>query len=100
MSFYIFQFDNVNACLNILRTQSVGGLESITTSDICSGRLKAVLALFFALSRYKQAAKQKTTSTTTVLPIKQQNCQQPQHHQQQIQQPTLVSNAAYDMTNR
>lgn len=95
-----FQFDNVNSCLNILRTHSVGGLESITTSDICSGRLKAVLALFFALSRYKQASKQKSTSTTTVLPIKQQNCQQTQHHQQQIQHSANGSNAATEMTNR
>jgi len=42
----------------VLRSQSVGGLESITTNDICAGRLKAVLALFFALSRFKQQAKQ------------------------------------------
>ncbi|KAH8410091.1 hypothetical protein KR009_005833 [Drosophila setifemur] len=51
-------FDNVNSCLHVLRSQSVGGLENITTSDICAGRLKAVLALFFALSRFKQQAKQ------------------------------------------
>lgn len=42
----------------MLRSQSVGGLENITTNDICAGRLKAVLALFFALSRFKQQAKQ------------------------------------------
>ncbi|KAH8325857.1 hypothetical protein KR067_009256 [Drosophila pandora] len=51
-------FDNVNSCLHVLRSQSVGGLENITTNDICAGRLKAVLALFFALSRFKQQAKQ------------------------------------------
>ncbi|KAH8255586.1 hypothetical protein KR038_006832 [Drosophila bunnanda] len=51
-------FDNVNSCLHVLRSQSVGGLENITTGDISSGRLKAVLALFFALSRFKQQAKQ------------------------------------------
>lgn len=54
----LFQFDNVNSCLHVLRSQSVGGLENITTNDICAGRLKAVLALFFALSRFKQQAKQ------------------------------------------
>ncbi|TDG45028.1 hypothetical protein AWZ03_008529 [Drosophila navojoa] len=52
------QYDNVNSCLHVLRSQSVGGLDNITTNDICAGRLKAVLALFFALSRYKQQAKQ------------------------------------------
>ena len=36
----------------------MGGLDNITTNDICAGRLKAVLALFFALSRFKQQAKQ------------------------------------------
>ncbi|KAH8377635.1 hypothetical protein KR093_006343 [Drosophila rubida] len=51
-------YDNVNSCLHVLRSQSVGGLDNITTNDICAGRLKAVLALFFALSRYKQQAKQ------------------------------------------
>ncbi|XP_033236795.1 protein sickie isoform X1 [Drosophila pseudoobscura] len=51
-------YDNVNSCLHVLRGQSVGGLDNITTNDICAGRLKAVLALFFALSRFKQQAKQ------------------------------------------
>lgn len=57
-SFRSLQYDNVNSCLHVLRSQSVGGLDNITTNDICAGRLKAVLALFFALSRYKQQAKQ------------------------------------------
>ncbi|XP_028895905.2 protein sickie isoform X4 [Zeugodacus cucurbitae] len=57
-------YDNVNSCLNVLRTQAVCGLDNITTNDICAGRLKAVLALFFALSRYKQQSKQVSTSTT------------------------------------
>lgn len=70
MFLFILQHDNVNSCLTTLRTHSVGGLDSITTSDICSGRLKAVLALFFALSRYKQASKQKLGVSV----------KQPQHH--------------------
>ncbi|XP_073822561.1 sickie isoform X2 [Musca autumnalis] len=51
-------YDNVNSCLNVLRTHTVSGLDNITTSDICCGRLKAVLALFFALSRFKHQSKQ------------------------------------------
>lgn len=78
-----FQFDNVNSCLSILREHSVGGLETITTSDICSGRLKAVLSLFFALSRFKQASKLKA-------PSKHQS--NPQlHHPQIHQQPSQLS---------
>ncbi|CAD6997743.1 unnamed protein product [Ceratitis capitata] len=57
-------YDNVNACLNVLRSQAVCGLDNITTNDICAGKLKAVLALFFALSRYKQQSKQLSTTTT------------------------------------
>lgn len=57
--FFSLQFDNVNNCLNTLHTLSVGGLDGITTNDICSGRLRAILDLFYALSVYKQASKQK-----------------------------------------
>ena len=73
-------------------------MDAITTNDICAGRLKAVLALFFALSRYKQAAKQKTgiTTTATAQSGKQQLGQQ---HYQQAYQPSSV-NAANEMTNR
>lgn len=96
-----FQFDNVNACLNILRTHSVGGLESITTNDICSGRLKAVLALFFALSRFKQASKQKSSTTVSGAAGGASTPTKQQLYQQQIQQPSSVNAAtAPDMTNR
>lgn len=100
--FIFLQLDNVNSCLNILRTHSVGGLESITTNDICSGRLKAVLALFFALSRYKQASKQKSTTIATAPTVASGACGTPtkqQIYQQQIQQPVGL-NVAQDMTNR
>ncbi|KAL7031114.1 hypothetical protein ACKWTF_006898 [Chironomus riparius] len=52
-------FDNVEACLIILRQNCVPGVEIITTNDIISGRLKAILSLFFSLSRFKQASKLK-----------------------------------------
>lgn len=106
------QFDNVNSCLSVLRAHSVCGLDSITTSDICAGRLKAVLALFFALSRFKQASKQKSIPTsgsgaiggsaggassdssaygTVSAPSGQQQHQQQQHHQlHQLQHQQLV----------
>lgn len=79
--FHSLQLDNVEACLNILRQNDVGGLESITASDICSaGRLKAVLSLFFSLSRYKQANKLKTPSKSS-----QTLTHQAQIHHQSVQ---------------
>ncbi|CRK87567.1 CLUMA_CG001364, isoform A [Clunio marinus] len=51
---YLIEFDNVEACLNILRQHSVPGTDSITANDIIGGRLKAVLSLFFGLSKYRQ----------------------------------------------
>ena len=94
ISLFSFQFDNVNSCLSILREHSVGGLESITTTDICSGRLKAVLSLFFALSRFKQASKLKVPSKHQSNP----QLHHPQIHQQSSQLSLNVSQS--DMTNR
>lgn len=60
--FFFLQNDNVEACLAVLRQNSVPGVESVTTNDIINGRLKAILSLFFSLSRYKQASKLKAPS--------------------------------------
>lgn len=60
------QHENVKHCLQVLQTHSVGGLEKITATDISNGRLKAVLSLFFALSRYKQETKQKIANQRSV----------------------------------
>lgn len=51
--------ENVQCCLDFLHAQKVQGLEQVTAVDIRDAKLKAVLALFFALSRHKQAAKQR-----------------------------------------
>ena len=89
--FLYFQLDNVEACLNILRQNDVGGLESIAASDICAGRLKSVLSLFFSLSRYKQASKLKTPNRTS----------QTVTHQAQIHHQSLQSlNSQGDMRER
>uniref|UniRef100_A0A1A9Z6S8 Uncharacterized protein n=1 Tax=Glossina pallidipes TaxID=7398 RepID=A0A1A9Z6S8_GLOPL len=72
-------YDNINSCLSQLRSHAVAGLDNITTNDICCGRLKAVLALFFALSRYKQQSKQsKCVNNTNGFSIKAEIHQQPQ----------------------
>lgn len=57
LCFLYLQHDNVERVLSVLRQNSVPGIEHITTNDIVNGRLKAILSLFFSLSRYKQANK-------------------------------------------
>ncbi|CAG4924974.1 unnamed protein product [Colias eurytheme] len=56
--------ENVQCCLDFLHAQKVQGLEQVTAVDIRDAKLKAVLALFFALSRHKQASKQRITPPT------------------------------------
>lgn len=48
--------DNITACLAFLGTIGVA-TEGVTAKDIREGNLKAILGLFFCLSRYKQAQK-------------------------------------------
>ncbi|XP_026324174.1 protein sickie isoform X5 [Hyposmocoma kahamanoa] len=60
--------ENVQCCLDFLNAQKVQGLEQVTAVDIRDAKLKAVLALFFALSRHKQAAKQRAAPSTVNLP--------------------------------
>ncbi|KAG5897074.1 hypothetical protein JTB14_025886 [Gonioctena quinquepunctata] len=49
--------ENINLCLNVLRSQHVAGVDGVSAQELRDGKLKAILALFFALSRHKQAAK-------------------------------------------
>ncbi|XP_073942262.1 sickie isoform X4 [Choristoneura fumiferana] len=56
--------ENVQCCLDFLHAQKVQGLEQVTAVDIRDAKLKAVLALFFALSRHKQASKQRTAPSS------------------------------------
>lgn len=51
------QLDNINLCLSLLHSQHVAGIEDVSAQELRDGKLKAILALFFALSRHKQAAK-------------------------------------------
>ena len=48
---------NVQACLNFLLAKGVA-VEDVRPEDIREGNLKAILGLFFQLSRYKQQQKQ------------------------------------------
>lgn len=63
--FLLLQLENVQCCLDFLHAQKVQGLEQVTAVDIRDAKLKAVLALFFALSRHKQASKQRTAPSSS-----------------------------------
>lgn len=85
----------------------MGGLDGIKTSDIYEGKLRTILDLFYALSVYKQSAKQKSGVSTakqlTQAPhtaAQLQPAHQPLIQQTQLgQQPTTV-NASNEMLNR
>jgi neuron navigator 2 len=53
----MFQLGNIKSCLDLLETLGIA-LDGITAHDIKEGNLKAILGLFFALSKYKQKQKQ------------------------------------------
>jgi hypothetical protein len=59
ISIISFQLENINRVLGVLKQNFVPGVENITANDLINGRLKAILSLFFSLSRYKQNLKPK-----------------------------------------
>ncbi|XP_062431942.1 neuron navigator 2 isoform X1 [Rhea pennata] len=70
--------ENIDACLSFLAAKGIN-IQGLSAEEIRNGNLKAILGLFFSLSRYKQQQQQ---------PQK----QQPQHHPSQ--QPPTVSQQA------
>ncbi|XP_010126271.1 PREDICTED: neuron navigator 2-like, partial [Chlamydotis macqueenii] len=70
--------ENIDACLSFLAAKGIN-IQGLSAEEIRNGNLKAILGLFFSLSRYKQQQQQ---------PQK----QQPQHHLSQ--QPPPVSQQA------
>ncbi|KFQ94174.1 Neuron navigator 2, partial [Nipponia nippon] len=71
--------ENIDACLSFLAAKGIN-IQGLSAEEIRNGNLKAILGLFFSLSRYKQQQQQ---------PQK----QQPQHHPSQ-QPPPPVSQQA------
>lgn len=69
----MLQVENIKACLVLLGRLGVA-LDGITAKDIRDGNLKAILGLFFALSKHKQQQKQN---------IQQQQQQQVERDKQQ-----------------
>ncbi|XP_019375013.1 PREDICTED: neuron navigator 2 isoform X5 [Gavialis gangeticus] len=70
--------ENIDACLSFLAAKGIN-IQGLSAEEIRNGNLKAILGLFFSLSRYKQQQQQ---------PQK----QHPQHHPSQ--QPSAVSQQA------
>uniref|UniRef100_A0A8D0GYJ8 Calponin-homology (CH) domain-containing protein n=1 Tax=Sphenodon punctatus TaxID=8508 RepID=A0A8D0GYJ8_SPHPU len=66
--------ENIDACLSFLAAKGIN-IQGLSAEEIRNGNLKAILGLFFSLSRYKQQQQQ---------PQK----QHPQHHPSQ--QPPIV----------
>ncbi|XP_074853779.1 neuron navigator 2 isoform X4 [Carettochelys insculpta] len=71
--------ENIDACLSFLAAKGIN-IQGLSAEEIRNGNLKAILGLFFSLSRYKQ---------------QQQQQPQKQHPQQHLpQQPSTVSHQA------
>ncbi|XP_050437600.1 protein sickie isoform X2 [Adelges cooleyi] len=95
---HLQMLSNIKSCLDLLETLGVT-LDGITAHDVKEGNLKAILGLFFALSKYKQKQKQqqKADQSTGKSRIPTDMKQQQQQHQHQHQQqsrlpgPTLHS---------
>ncbi|XP_016415827.1 LOW QUALITY PROTEIN: neuron navigator 2-like [Sinocyclocheilus rhinocerous] len=56
--------ENIDACLSFLAAKGVN-LQGLSAEEIWNGNLKAILGLFFSLSRYKQQQQQQTTNRQT-----------------------------------
>ncbi|RXM28845.1 Neuron navigator 2 [Acipenser ruthenus] len=70
--------ENIDACLSFLAAKGVN-IQGLSAEEIRNGNLKAILGLFFSLSRYKQ---QQQTQAAQKQPSHQQ---QQLHHQHQSQ---------------
>uniref|UniRef100_A0A8C2H0D3 Neuron navigator 2a n=1 Tax=Cyprinus carpio TaxID=7962 RepID=A0A8C2H0D3_CYPCA len=59
----IFCIENIDACLSFLAAKGVN-IQGLSAEEIRNGNLKAILGLFFSLSRYKQQQQQPTNRQT------------------------------------
>ncbi|XP_008561923.1 PREDICTED: neuron navigator 2-like, partial [Galeopterus variegatus] len=53
----ISTIENIDACLNFLAAKGIN-IQGLSAEEIRNGNLKAILGLFFSLSRYKQQQQQ------------------------------------------
>ncbi|XP_073460142.1 neuron navigator 2 isoform X7 [Aquarana catesbeiana] len=75
--------ENIDACLSFLAAKGIN-IQGLSAEEIRNGNLKAILGLFFSLSRFKQQQQQKPQNYHQPPPATQHSgtpsqCQQPYH---------------------
>ncbi|XP_072448877.1 neuron navigator 2 isoform X5 [Chiloscyllium punctatum] len=78
--------ENIDVCLSFLAAKGVN-IQGLSAEEIRNGNLKAILGLFFSLSRYKQQQQQQQQQTQKQQQPSSLVCPQqvPQHHHSQHQ---------------
>ncbi|XP_036423987.1 neuron navigator 2 [Colossoma macropomum] len=80
--------ENIDACLGFLAAKGVN-IKGLCAEEIRSGNLKAILGLFFSLSRYKQQQQQQKQQQQQQDTLKQANYDtQSDQHTQTLQSPS------------
>lgn len=88
IDFLLLQIENIKACLAFLAGIGVN-LDGITAKDVRDGNLKAILGLFFSLSRHKQRQKQQQQLSVEKEKLQklQQQEQRQLHTEEEMPQP-------------
>uniref|UniRef100_A0A670IFY3 Neuron navigator 2 n=1 Tax=Podarcis muralis TaxID=64176 RepID=A0A670IFY3_PODMU len=87
--------ENIDACLSFLAAKGIN-IQGLSAEEIRNGNLKAILGLFFSLSRYKQQQQQPPKQYSQPPPqcqfgLQEQQIQQEQQQQQQPPQSVPAS---------
>ncbi|XP_075713114.1 neuron navigator 3-like [Rhinoderma darwinii] len=91
--------ENVDICLNFLAARGVN-VQGLSAEEIRNGNLKAILGLFFSLSRFKQQQHQQQQYYQSLVELQQQVTHSPppaegsQHKTQQDMQSSLAARYA------
>uniref|UniRef100_A0A8C5TC89 Calponin-homology (CH) domain-containing protein n=1 Tax=Malurus cyaneus samueli TaxID=2593467 RepID=A0A8C5TC89_9PASS len=70
--------ENIDACLSFLAAKGIN-IQGLSAEEIRNGNLKAILGLFFSLSRYKQQQQQPQQQCQPGIPPQQQQAPAPLH---------------------
>nr|XP_023417642.1 neuron navigator 2-like [Cavia porcellus] len=65
--------ENIDACLNFLAAKGIN-IQGLSAEEIRNGNLKAILGLFFSLSRYKQQQQQQPQKQHLSSPVPPAGC--------------------------
>uniref|UniRef100_A0A3B4F0X8 Neuron navigator 2 n=1 Tax=Pundamilia nyererei TaxID=303518 RepID=A0A3B4F0X8_9CICH len=84
--------ENIDTCLSFLAAKGVN-IQGLSAEEIRNGNLKAILGLFFSLSRYKQQAQRQNSQPTLPLAAQSQSTHPPLS--QQISAPAQLSHSLH-----